>query len=63
MTDARRAKAFLDLKLGDEQLVAGDARQGSPKEVVGAALQRLAELRKKLRQEAQGRPDTERTGP
>lgn len=55
MTEARRAKAFLDLKLGDEQLVAGDVRQAPPKEIVGAALRRLAELRKQRQQEARER--------
>jgi len=57
MTDARKARAFLDLKLGTEQLVAGDARQATPTEIVNTALQRLAELRKRRQQEARERGD------
>jgi hypothetical protein len=52
MTDACRARAFLGVKVGDEQLVAGKAREASPKEIVEAALRRLAELRKQRQQEA-----------
>ncbi len=48
----KHARAFLDVKLGNEPLVAGDARQAAPRDVIGAALQRLAELRRQRQREA-----------